>query len=338
MQENLQITFADYLNREIPKFKFSKPIRLIELFSGIGAQAKALKNLNVNFEYWKTSEWEYHAVIAYKAVHCSKDNIDYSDGKSKEELVEYLLNKGISSDGKEPLKHRKLVKYKESLIRQIYNAYIATHNIGSVVSADYTDLEICDTDKYDYLLTYSFPCQDLSVAGKGLGMTKGTGTRSGLLWEVERLLKDCYEHNGQNGLPKLLLMENVPQIHNKKNKPDFDLWLEFLKSLGYNTYVGDLNAKDYGVAQNRNRCFAISILGDYSYEFPKPYPLEKCLEDYLEDEVDKRYYLNDTQLNTLLNTDFVQASFDRRVSDPEEVSPTLLARDYKDPKCVDLSD
>lgn len=149
------------------------------------------------------------------------------------------------------------------------------------------DLGICNTDKFCYIMTYSFPCTDLSTAGKMAGMERGSGTRSGLLWEVERLLKEC------NELPQVLLMENVPQVHGKKNKVSFDEWCQFLESLGYKNYWKDLNAKDYGVPQSRNRCFMVSLLGDYSYEFPEPIELKLKLQDLLEDEVDEKYYLSD---------------------------------------------
>ena len=148
------------------------------------------------------------------------------------------------------------------------------------------DLGVCDTDKYCYIMTYSFPCTDLSTAGKMAGMERGSGTRSGLLWEVERLLKEC------NELPQVLLMENVPQVHGKKNKASFDEWCQFLESLGYKNYWKDINAKDYGVPQSRNRCFMVSLLGDYSYKFPEPIELKLKLQDLLEDEVDEKYYLS----------------------------------------------
>lgn len=153
------------------------------------------------------------------------------------------------------------------------------------------DLGVCDTDKYCYIMTYSFPCTDLSTAGKMAGMERGSGTRSGLLWEVERLLKEC------NELPQVLLMENVPQVHGKKNKASFDEWCQFLESLGYKNYWKDLNAKDYGVPQSRNRCFMVSLLGDYSYQFPEPIELKLKLQDLLEDEVDEKYYISDKMVN-----------------------------------------
>lgn len=171
---------------------------------------------------------------------------------------------------------------------QSHNEIMGTHDIPSDITKwKGEDLGICDTDKYEYIMTYSFPCTDLSTAGKMAGMEKGSGTRSGLLWEVERLLKECDE------LPQVLLMENVPQVHGKKNKASFDEWCEFLESLGYKNYWKDLNAKDYGIPQNRNRCFMVSLLGNYFYEFPQPIPLQLKLQDLLEDEVDEKYYISD---------------------------------------------
>lgn len=125
-------------------------------------------------------------------------------------------------------------------------------------------------------------------------MTKGSGTRSGLLWEVERLL------NETDNLPQLLLMENVPQIHSPKHMPDFQRWIEFLESKGYSNFYQDLNAKDYGVAQNRNRCFMVSILGDYTFVFPQPVELDKTMKDYLDDKVDEKYYLNNEKADQLI--------------------------------------
>lgn len=270
-----------------------KPIRLIELFSGIGAQASALERLGVPFEHWKTSDWEVNAVASYNAIHI-KDNTDYGKNIGDPVLTDLLFDLGISTDGKKPLTKEQIKRKGEKWKREVYNNFIATHNIGSIVNASADDLEIVDTDKYTYLLTYSFPCQDLSVAGKQAGMTKGSGTRSGMLWEVERLLYECKE------LPQVLLMENVPQVHGKKFIDDFNKWIKSLEDLGYKNFWQDLNAKDFGVAQNRNRTFMVSFLGDYSFKFPEPFTLDKAIEDYLEDEVDEKYYINNEKANTLI--------------------------------------
>jgi len=224
-----------------PKLRITKPVRLIELFSGIGSQAKALQRLGVQFESWGAYDIDKYAVGAYNAIHGTN--------------------------------------------------YVPT----DITKLRAEDLGIVDRDKFTYLLTYSFPCQDLSIAGHQKGMAKGSGTRSGLLWEVERLLREC----GDN-LPQILIMENVKQVISKKNKPDFDMWRESLSGMGYQTAYQVLNAKDYGVAQNRERCFMVSWLGDYTYEFPEPIPLSKRLRDYLEDEVDEKYYLSEEQIATFV--------------------------------------
>lgn len=142
-------------------------------------------------------------------------------------------------------------------------------------------------------MTYSFPCQDLSIAGHQKGMKKGTGTRSGLLWEVERILDECGSE-----LPHVLLMENVPMVIAEKNIEDFYSWRNKLETLGYSSYAQILNAKDYGIPQSRARCFMVSILGDYSYQFPSPKASDCRLIDYLEpvEEIDEKYYLSEKMI------------------------------------------
>ena len=183
-------------------------------------------------------------------------------------------------------------------------SYNAIHNTNfpvlDITQIHACDLGICDTIRFTYLLTYSFPCTDLSVAGKQLGMSKGSGTRSGLLWEVERILREIKEDNGE--MPQILFMENVPQVHGKNNMPDFQKWLDFLESLGYTNYWQDLNAKDYGIAQNRNRCFMFSLLGNYQYKFPEPIDLKSTMKDYLESDVDEKYYIKNEKAQKLIQT------------------------------------
>jgi DNA (cytosine-5)-methyltransferase 1 len=275
-------------------FKIDKPIRLIELFAGVGSQAMALRNLGADFEHYKISEWEVSATASYKAIHMENDNTDYSLEIKKNELPQILFNYGISIDGKEPMTLEQIERKGEKWQRITYNNLRATNNLGSICNFKGEDLEIVDTDSFTYLLTYSFPCQDLSVAGKMQGMTKDSGTRSGLLWEVERLLNEVEE------LPQVLLMENVPQVIGKKNIDNFHLWQQFLEDKGYSNFVDTLNAKNYGVAQNRNRTFMVSILGKWNYNFPKQIPLTKTMKDYLEDEVDEKYYINNEKAQNSL--------------------------------------
>jgi DNA (cytosine-5)-methyltransferase 1 len=125
---------------------------------------------------------------------------------------------------------------------------------------------------------------------------KGNSTRSGLLWEVERILKECTE------LPDVLLMENVPQVHAEQNKADFDNWCNFLKSKGYINHWQDLNAKDYGIPQNRERCFMVSILSkDFiDFEFPEKIKLQKVMRDFLEESVDEKYYIKNEKAQKLI--------------------------------------
>ena len=151
------------------------------------------------------------------------------------------------------------------------------------------------------LWTYSFPCQDLSIAGKLEGIKKGT--RSGLLMEVERLL-DVAAFMGE--LPKYLLLENVKNLVSKRFKSDFDKWLQKLETLGYTNYWQVLNAKDYGIPQNRERVFCVSILGNEYFEFPKKQELKLRLKDMLEEEVDEKYYLSERMLNYVLDNNETQ--------------------------------
>lgn len=252
------------------KINPKKKIRLIELFAGIGAQAKALENLGVNFEHYKICEFDKYAVASYNGVH--QTNFTTSD------------------------------------ITKIHSE----------------DLDVRDTDKYEYIMTYSFPCTDLSLAGKQLGMKRGSSTRSGLLWEVERLLKELNESTTLS-LPQILCMENVPQVIGTKNIKDFEEWLQFLRSLGYSNYYKILNAKDFGIPQNRERCFMISILGDYSYEFPKGFPLKLRLKDVLEKEVDEKYYLSNSKLESISNWKAYQDPL-KDIDKEKLISPTLTAR------------
>lgn len=190
--------------------------------------------------------------------------------------------------------HHRVVEFDKYAIAS-YNAIHGTNfTTMDITKVTGSDLGITEKEKYCYIMTYSFPCQDLSVAGKQKGMTKGSGTRSGLLWEVERLLNETEQ------LPQVLLMENVPQVHGKGNMEDFQKWIDFLDSKGYSNYWQDLNAKNYGVAQNRNRCFMVSVLGLYKYSFPNPIPLDKTMKDYLEDCVDEKYYIDNEKAQNLI--------------------------------------
>lgn len=137
------------------------------------------------------------------------------------------------------------------------------------------------------IFTYSFPCQDLSIAGNNKGIVKGN--RSGLLYEVERVLKEM-EH-----LPKILLLENVKNLVGKKHKEDFYIWLNELEKMGYTNTWKVLNAKDYGIPQNRERIFVVSNLNGNEYVFPDPLELKYKIRDFLEKEIEGSKLPNDTK-------------------------------------------
>lgn len=186
-------------------------------------------------------------------------------------------------------------KYAIDAYNQIHGQ---TKNYGDICGIDEAELP-----EYD-LVTYSSPCQDFSLAGKQRGGEKGSGTRSSLLWECERIIRAVK--------PKYLLMENVKNLVGKKFLPCFKAWLRTLEELGYNNCWQVLNAKDYGVPQNRERVFVISIRKDLNrtYMFPEPVPLKTRLKDLIEPEVDEKYYMPQEkveQLAVILNKDISNA-------------------------------
>ena len=273
-------------------FKIDKPLRLITLFSGYDSQALALKYIGVPFEHYRTCEWAIPSIQALKDLHFENDDTDYSVGMSKAQLVETLYKSGVSADYNIPLTKEQLQRYGESKLRTIYNNIRACHNLVSICNAKGEDLGIKETNKYCYLLTYSFPCQDLSAAGLSKGMERGSGTRSGMLWEVERLLKETKE------LPQVLLMENVKQVIGQKNIKAFAEWIAFLDKLGYHSKWQVINATDFSIPQNRERCFMVSVLGNHYYEFPKVIGNKLQLKDVLEKNVADRYYLSEKIVET----------------------------------------
>lgn len=246
------------------------PLRLIELFAGIGSQTQALKNIGVPHKVVAVSEIDKYAIKSYEAMHGS------------------------------------------------------TNNLGDIRHIKH----LPDAD----LWTYSFPCQDISVAGRGAGIKEGT--RSGLLFEVERLLKTA----AQDGtLPKYLLLENVKNLVGKRFKADFDSWLSFLSGLGYSNYWKVLNAKDYGIPQNRERVFCVSIRGEHApFFFPQKRELKLRLRDMLDAVVDERYYLKESTIRSILTSHF--NSRRNSVKQEGDVANTILARDWKGPQCVKVGD
>ena len=316
-------------------------MRVVELFAGIGACSKALKRIGIDIEIVDAVEIDKYAIASFNAIH--NTNFETQD--------------------------------------------ITTWN---------KDLKDID------LITHGSPCQDFSVAGKQAGGDLGSGTRSSLMYETIRIVGKIR--------PKYVLWENVKNILSKKHKHNFDAYIETMKVLGYNSYYKVLNAKDYGIPQNRERVYTVSIrkdidsgyefpetvdlktkvkdaledkvdekyylkekglnyvsrrMGTYTqiiddsseiarcpitavgntnwtgnfvldknnvgFKFPEPMELKLRLKDVLEDEVDEKYYLDDERVKKIINSNFMQEK--KRVQE-KEYCDTILARDWKDPKCV----
>ena len=252
------------------EYTTENPLRLIELFAGIGSQTQALTNIGIAHKVVAISEIDKYAIQSYEAMHGKANNLG------------------------------------------------DIHKIGELPDAD--------------LWTYSFPCQDISVAGKGAGIKEGT--RSGLLFEVERLLRVAAE---KRTLPKYLLLENVKNLVSKKFKADFDKWLDFLSELGYTNYWKVLNAKDYGIPQNRERVFCVSIRGEHEpFVFPKPKELTIRLRDLIDEKVDEKFYLKESTIRSILHSTFNSRRDSIRPSDG--LANTLLARDWRGPQCVQVGE
>lgn len=170
----------------------------------------------------------------------------------------------------------------------------ADRALGDITKIDWHEVKRSLQGREVDLFTYSSPCQDISQAGKQMGLQQGSGTRSSLIWNVADAIQVLR--------PKYLLQENVAALVSQKFMPDFQRWLDKLSSLGYISKWQRLNSRNYGVPQNRDRVFCISMRRDvaFDYQFPHPIPLTTHLEDILEQEVDDRYFLKDDAVGRFL--------------------------------------
>lgn len=336
----------------------NKTFSMIELFSGIGAQERALRQLKIPYRIINTCDCDKDAVLSYAAMRFDIDKaMKEYQFPTQDKMIEELQNKGFGYDfmkGKHTITSRTPI----NKLKQYYIADKLSNNLG--------DISKVDRLQYADMVTYSFPCTDLSVAGKGEGMVNKcscgyswpidfsndseslicpscgakvqSSTRSGLLGQVQRLLAVSKK---ENTLPKYLLLENVKNLVGKKFKPQFDAWIRWLDSIGYNTYYQVLNSKNFGIPQNRERIFALSIRKDVDngkFKFPEQIPLTTRLKDILEKTVDEKYYLSGDKVESIL------ANFIARQNEASginlkdqattfdgltDVAHTLMARDYK---------
>ncbi len=279
-------------------------LRVVETFSGIGSQAKALRNIGIEHRILATLDWDINAIIAYDIIHNGKPELSEYKKMSKKELVDTLWKFTLSSDGKKPITYRSLKALSKQELEHLLAAIKRSRNLTSITKVNGVNLE-----KEIDLLTYSFPCQDLSIArawhGESGGIDRDADNRSGMLWEVERILFERKE--GNLPLPKFLLMENVINILSKKHKGNFEEWQGILIKLGYvnKTYV--LGASDFGIPQNRKRAFMISVFcGDND-------KLKSNVENYFSNND-----LSDELYRSTLNIDFIPVEELLRVNYTDE--------------------
>lgn len=246
-------------------------IRVLSLFSGIGAFERALENLHVPFDLVAYSEIDPFASKSYSLLHHVPES----------------------------------------------------KNLGDITRIDETSLPQ-DVDA----VFYGFPCQDISIAGmkRGLADEDGNKTRSGLFFDALRIIRHVR--------PKIAIAENVKNLTGKKMRPVFQTVLSSLSDAGYNNYWKVLNGSDYGMPQQRERVFIVSIrkdIDDGHFTFPEPVPLSSCMGDYLDADVPESYYLSEDKTKSVIRHDAAHAG---HICDKNGVCATLLSRDYKDPKVV----
>ncbi|MEK5183799.1 DNA (cytosine-5-)-methyltransferase [Solibacillus sp. FSL W7-1324] len=237
-------------------------LKVVETFSGIGSQVQALKNIGIEHEVVATVEWEIGAMYAYDIIHNGPQDLSKYRHHTKESLVNILAKYNLSSDGKEPLSYRSLNSLSVGHLKSILCAINRNNNLVDITNVKAEELPSTD------VLTYSFPCQDLSVSGHWHNNTSGidrdANNRSTLLWEIERILKGYVEQEKE--LPKFLLMENVSNILSSKHINNFNEWQSFLENLGYVNQVYTLDARNFGIPQSRVRTYLVSVLAQSTHK------------------------------------------------------------------------
>lgn len=260
-------------------------LRVFEAFAGYGSQRMALRNIGIEFEVVGISEIDGDVIQSYAAIHSDflekREHIDNYVSEDKDEMISYLEEINVPLDYK--TFENRARKLRLPKLKDMYLANKLINNYGDIQRID--PITLPDFD----LFTYSFPCQDISVAGFQCGLNEDSGTRSSLLWECCKII--------ETKRPKYLMMENVKNLVGKNHKDNFLKFLDYLESLGYKNSWAVLNARNYGVPQNRERVFCISELeSKRDFVFPEPIGLKFKLEDILEKDVDEKYYLNNGQV------------------------------------------
>lgn len=291
-------------------------IKVFEAFSGIGSQAKALENIGIEYEILATADWDITAIIAYDLIHNGKQDLSKYNKMTKKELVKWITDRGltISANGKEAYPINSISHFDVKTLKRLICAIERSKNKISI-----TDIKGRDLPNDIDLFTYSFPCQDLSIAGvwhgNMTGIDRDANNRSGMLWEVERIIKEMVDE--QKKLPRFLLMENVKNIQAPRHRENFNEWKQFLTDRGYYNIEYCLNSKNFGSPQTRERVYMISVqVNDYQ----NANEVERVVKDYF----DK---------NNLQNNDIAEkfTRIKRSVSD-------LLRIEYHDEKYKNEAD
>ena len=283
-----------------------KEISIVELFSGIGSQAKALNKISAKRGYTpnvkNTCEWDVHAIVAYDYIHNGFNINEEVKDLKKEVLLQYLKKYSLSNDGKVPINPKTLERYSTEVLRRIYSSILNTNNLISV-----KDVKGKDLPNNLSILTYSFPCQDLSNVGALHGYNKGidrnANTRSGLLWEVERILIE--RRNEKLDLPKFLILENVTALEATRHSDNFNQWKDSLINLGYINKVFKLYSPDFGIPQNRKRLLMLSV---YVGEDDS---LKKRIENYFEEkDLNNKDYIKSLNLQKRELREFLKIDYE----------------------------
>ena len=255
-------------------------LKLFEAFAGYGSQRMALRNLGIPFESVGISEIDGDVILSYAAIHTDFLNQKSHYCNLNESIMrKHLIDLNVPQDYR-TFKNR-VYSLKGTKLSDMYIANQLSKNYGDISTIDPSVLPDFD------LFTYSFPCQDISVSGYQKGLDKDSGTRSSLLWECCKII--------ENKKPKYLIMENVKNLVGRNHIHNFTKFLDYLSSLGYTNSWAVLNARNYGIPQNRERVFCISILNGELFEFPKPTALKIHLKDLLETENLERFELSADQ-------------------------------------------
>lgn len=280
-------------------------LKMIETFSGIGAQAKALKNIGADFEIIGTADWDINAIVAYDLIHNGEQDLSRYIDATREEMLNKLRKYTLSTDGKVVAEWDIIKHLSMEVLRRVCAAIDRTNNYVSVTDMDGALLP-ADMDA----LTYSFPCQDLSVAhawhGKTDGIDRSAANRSSMLWEIERILKE--RKASPRPMPKFLLMENVPNIISRSHSKNFEDWKASLRELGYHNRFYVLNSNNFGMPQVRKRAYLLSVyVGDDT-------KLEKKLENYFKANDLSTLVKKPRDLSEFLRVDYSNEAFRREAN------------------------